>query len=161
MAIFAVMLAATLGMIEGGMGWQSAIPLLVIGGQRVHGCWQMIMTGLLQQRWLAENVLDHRLNSRTICMSPVSRFIDRTINDHVEHHMFPMVPHFSLPAQHDLTKHGLPPANPSIWQACREMYGAVLRQRREPGYHLRKEFPATAKPCREALHQAVPAGAVR
>ena len=51
------------------------------------------MTGLLQHGGLADNVTDHRLNSRTVYMNPVSRFIYWNMNYHVEHHMFPMVPY--------------------------------------------------------------------
>ena len=56
------------------------------------------MTGLLQHGGLAEDVLDHRLNSRTVYMNPVSRWIYWNMNYHVEHHMFPMVPYHALPA---------------------------------------------------------------
>lgn len=70
--------------------------------------------------------------------------------------MFPMVPYHALPRLHALIKHDLPPANPSIWSAFREMVPAILRQRREPGYYLRKELPPTARPYREEFHTTVP-----
>ena len=38
-------------------------------------------------------MLDHRLNSRTVYMNPISRFIYWNMNYHIEHHMFPMVPY--------------------------------------------------------------------
>jgi fatty acid desaturase len=78
------------------------------------------------------------------------------MNYHVEHHMFPMVPYHALPRLHELIKHDLPPADPSIWVAFKDMARAVVRQRREPGYYLRRELPSTARPYREDLHQAVP-----
>ena len=62
------------------MGWKAAIPLLLIGGPRIYGCWHFILTGLLQHGGLAEDVLDHRLNSRTVYMNPVSRFIYMNMN---------------------------------------------------------------------------------
>ena len=31
-----------------------------------------------------------------------------------------------------------------------------MRQRREPGYYLKRELPPTARPYRESLHAAVP-----
>jgi hypothetical protein len=31
-----------------------------------------------------------------------------------------------------------------------------MRQRREPGYYLKRELPPTARPYREGLHVAVP-----
>jgi fatty acid desaturase len=143
-------------MLIGGMGWKATIPLLLIGGPRIYGCWHMVMTGLLQHGGLAEDVLDHRLNSRTVYMNPPSRFIYLNMNYHVEHHMVPMVPYHALPRLHEVIKHDLPPPNPSIWHAYREMMGAVMRQRREPGYALRPELPPTARPYLDHLHRTVP-----
>jgi fatty acid desaturase len=71
----------------------SALPLMVIGLPRIYGAWHHVMTGLLQHGGLADNVIDHRLNSRTVYMNPISRFIYWNMNYHVEHHMFPMVPY--------------------------------------------------------------------
>ena len=156
MAIYAATLAASAAMLAAGMGWKAAIPVLLVGGPRVYGCWHMVMTGLLQHGGLAEDVTDHRLNARTVLMNPVSRWIYWNMNYHVEHHMFPMVPYYALPALHEAVKHDLPPPNPSIPDAYREMVRAVLRQRREPGYYLRRALPATARPYREGLHQTVP-----
>ena len=52
-----------------------------------------VMTGLTQHIGLAEDVLDHRLNCRTVYINPFSRFVYWNMNYHVEHHMFPMVPY--------------------------------------------------------------------
>ena len=64
----------------------------------MYGAWLHVLTGLTQHAGLAEDVLDHRLNSRTVYMNPVFRFIYWNMNYHVEHHMFPMVPYHALPA---------------------------------------------------------------
>jgi fatty acid desaturase len=114
------------------------------------------MTGMIQHGGLAEDVLDHRLNSRTVLMNPVSRWIYWNMNYHVEHHMFPMVPYHALPRLHALIRHDLPAPNTSIWDAYREMVPAILRQRREAGWYLRKELPPTARPYKEELHDVVP-----
>jgi fatty acid desaturase len=134
----------------------SILPFMLIGGPRLYGCWHMFMTGLIQHGGLAEDVVDHRLNSRTVYMNPISRWIYWNMNYHVEHHMFPMVPYHALPRLHELIKHDLPAPNPSIWSAFREMVPAVLRQRREPGYYIRRELPPTARPYREEFHEFVP-----
>ncbi|MFN0113506.1 MAG: fatty acid desaturase family protein [Paracoccaceae bacterium] len=156
MAIYAVTVLAALALLAGGYGWASAIPFLLIGGPRVYGCWHMVMTGLLQHGGLAEDVLDHRLNSRTVYMNPVSRWLYWNMNYHVEHHMFPMVPYHALPALHAAVKHDLPDPDPSIFAAYRGMWRAVMRQRREAGYYLRRALPPTARPYKEDLHRAVP-----
>ncbi len=68
------------------------------GCRRLYGRWLAVLFGLSQHAGLAENVLDHRLNARTIHMNPVFRFLYWNMNYHVEHHMFPMVPYHALPA---------------------------------------------------------------
>ena len=70
--------------------------------------------------------------------------------------MFPMVPFHALPRLHELIKHDLPAPNTSIWDAFREMIPAILRQRHEPGYYVRRALPPTARPYREEFHQTVP-----
>ena len=86
----------------------------------------MVLTGLLQHIGLADNVIDHRLNTRTVYMNPISRFIYWNMNYHVEHHMFPMVPYHALPRLHELIKHDLPEPNPSMWHAYREVWPVLL-----------------------------------
>ena len=146
MAVYALVVLATVIMLAQGMGWKSAIPVLLIGGPRAYGCWHFVMTGLLQHGGLAEDVLDHRLNSRTLYLNPVSRWLYWNMNYHIEHHMFPMVPYYALPALHEALKHDLPPPNTSLWDAYREMMRAVLRQRHDPSYAVRKALPETAQP---------------
>lgn len=138
----------------------SILPLMLIGLPRLYGAWHMVMCGLLQHGGLADNVIDHRLNSRSVMMNPVSRFVYWNMNYHVEHHMFPMIPYHALPQLHALIKHDLPAANPSIWDGYMEMIPTFARQLRNEDYYLRRELPPTARPYKEAFHNgegAVPA----
>ena len=130
----------------------SWLPLMIVGLPRMYGAWHGILTGLLQHGGLADNVTDHRLNSRTVLMNPVSRFIYWNMNYHVEHHMFPMVPYHALPRLHELIKHDLPAPNPSMWDGYREMMPAFLRQLRNEDYFLKRQLPPTAKPYRDEFH---------
>jgi fatty acid desaturase len=156
MTIYAGVAGTVLTMLAAGFGWASLIPVLLIGGPRIYGAWHFIMTGLLQHGGLSEDVMDHRLNSRTVYMNPISRFIYWNMNYHVEHHMFPMVPYHALPKLHEAIKDDLPAPNTSIYDGYKELFRAVMRQRREPGYFLRKELPPTARPYKEWLHKDVP-----
>jgi fatty acid desaturase len=151
MAIYAATLAVTL------LTW-SVIPLLLIGGPRIYGSWHMVLMGLLQHGGMAEDVLDHRLNSRTVLVNPVSAFIYWNMQYHVEHHMFPMVPYHALPRLHALIRHDLPAPNTGIIDGYREMIAALIRQRTEPGYAIRKVLPPTARPYRADLTDAAMAG---
>jgi fatty acid desaturase len=134
------------------VAFASWIPLMLIGLPRLYGCWHMVLCGLLQHGGLAEDVLDHRLNSRTVYMNPLSRFIYWNMNYHVEHHMFPMVPYHALPKLHEIIKHDLPPPNTSFLDAYRDLNVALRRQKTEPDYSIRKNLPPTAKPYREEFH---------
>jgi fatty acid desaturase len=131
--------------------YQTWLPVMIIGLPRLYGAWHNVLVGLLQHGALADNVLDHRLNTRTVYMNPISRFLYMNMNYHVEHHMFPMVPFHALPQLHELIKHDLPAPNPSIWHAYREMVPVLWRQLRYENYFLKRELPPTAKPYREDL----------
>ncbi|MEO0637071.1 MAG: fatty acid desaturase, partial [Pseudomonadota bacterium] len=67
----------------------SPVPLLLTTLPRFYGSWHMWLTGLTQHAGLANNVLDHRLNTRTVYMNRINRFIYLNMNYHVEHHMYP------------------------------------------------------------------------
>jgi fatty acid desaturase len=132
---------------------QSILPLMVIGLPRLYGAWHHVMTGIMQHAGLADNVLDHRLNSRTVYMNPISRFIYWNMNYHVEHHMFPMVPYHRLPELHDKIKHDLPAPNISILDAYKEIWPALKRQLRYEDFFIKRELPVSARPYREDLHE--------
>jgi fatty acid desaturase len=134
------------------LAWGSWLPLMLIGLPRIYGSWHMVMCGHLQHAGLADNVLDHRLNSRTVYMNPISRYIYWNMNYHVEHHMFPMVPYHALPRLHALIKGDLPVPNTSIFDAYVEVYRSLYQQRRNPAYALRKTLPASARPYRDEFH---------
>ena len=142
LAIYAVTIAAALVA-------QSWVPVLLIGLPRLFGAWHMVMCGWLQHGGLADNVLDHRLNCRTVYMNPVSRFIYWNMNYHVEHHMFPLVPYYKLPELHEVCKPDFPPPNSSIADGFSEMLPVLWRQRTDPDFHLRRPLPETANPYHE------------
>ena len=107
---------------------QSIIPFLLIGGPRIYGAWHFNMTGFLQHGGMRDNVTDHRLNTRTVMMNPLSRFIYLNMNYHIEHHMFPLVPYYNLPKLHEVIKDDLPPPNSSIFSAYAEMLPVIWKQ---------------------------------
>lgn len=122
------------------------LPLVFVLGPNVYGAWLMAIYGWTQHAGLAENVLDHRLNCRTIRMNAVHRFLYWNMNYHLEHHMFPLVPYHQLPRLHEIVKADCPEPYPSLTAAYREIVPAVLRQIREPGYYVRRTLPPNARP---------------
>ena len=130
------------------IGWSIAIgsilPLMYILLPAFYGAWMMPVWSLTQHAGLAEDTLDHRLNCRTVYMNPIIRFLYWNMNYHVEHHMFPMVPYHALPALHREMKPDCPPPyTASLWSAWREIVPAVLRQRKDPTYFVRRPLPET------------------
>ncbi len=114
----------------------SILPAMVVGLPRCYGAWHHVLTGILQHGGLADNVTDHRLNSRTVMMNPVSRFIYWNMNYHVEHHMFPMVPYHRLAELHDEIAQDLPPASSGILSAYRELIPVLFAQRANPDLYI-------------------------
>ncbi len=127
----------------------SILPLMFVGLPTFYGAWLQLLFGLTQHTGLAEDVLDHRLNSRTIYMNPLFRFLYWNMNYHIEHHMFPMVPYHALPKLHEAIKADTPPPYPGIFAAYREIVPTVLRQLREPGYSVVRTLPAGARAAAE------------
>jgi fatty acid desaturase len=125
----------------------SILPMLFVGPlPTMYGAWLHVLTGLTQHGGLAENVLDHRLNSRTVYMNPVLRFLYWNMNYHIEHHMFPMVPYHALPRLHEKLKPYMPRPSNGIIDAYREIIPAVLRQIRDPDWHLVPKLPDGVSP---------------
>ena len=142
-----IWLAIHLSVIAIALATGSLLPVLLVGPlPTMYGAWVHILTGLTQHGGLAEDVLDHRLNSRTVYMNPVLRFIYWNMNYHIEHHMFPMVPYHALPALHEDLKPYLPKPSASVFEAYREIIPAILRQRREPAWHIERKLPEGVTP---------------
>jgi fatty acid desaturase len=121
----------------------SWLPLCLFGPiPSIGGAWLYNFFGIVQHACLPENVLDHRLNSRTVLMNPVSRFLYWNMNYHVEHHMYPSTPYHALPLLHEAIRADCPPPYPSIWSAYREFLPALYRQWRDPSYHVRRPLPS-------------------
>ena len=129
---------------------------MYVGLPSLYGRWLAHFFAFTQHAGLAENVLDHRLNSRTVYMNPVLRFLYWNMNYHIEHHMFPMVPYHALPELHAgaARRHAgrrVRARSRRTGRSCRR----VLRQMREPEYYLQRQLPPTAKPFRPDLHRVV------
>ena len=130
----------------------SWLPLMYFGVlPTMYGAWLGVYFGLTQHAGLAEDVLDHRLNSRTVHMNPIFRFVYWNMNYHIEHHIFPMVPYHALPKLHAIMAPDLPKPYPGTIAAYQDIIGALLRQRTDPAWTIEPELPASAKPCQPAV----------
>jgi Na(+)-translocating NADH:ubiquinone oxidoreductase F subunit len=133
----------------------SILPLMFIGLPTLYGGWLMVVYGYTQHAGLAENVLDHRLNCRTVYMNRLNRYLYWNMNFHVEHHMFPLVPYHNLPKLHEIVKPDMPKPYASIVEAYKEIIPAILRQRTDPAWFVKRVLPTPTYP-NEAPAQAKP-----
>lgn len=123
----------------------SFLPLMFIGIPAFAGSWLMVVYGLTQHAGLAENVLDHRLNCRTVYMNRLHRYLYWNMNYHVEHHMFPLVPYHALPKLHELIKNDCPEPYKNIYDAYREIIPTLLKQRKDTSYFAKRILPANSQ----------------
>ncbi|SDY31111.1 Fatty acid desaturase [Jannaschia faecimaris] len=148
-AIYAVVIGLALWM-------GSILPFMLAGLPRMYGAWHHVLTGLLQHLGLAENVTDHRLNTRTVLMNPVSRFIYLNMNYHLEHHMFTMVPYYNLPKLHGLIADQVPAPEPSVWAAFQRLLPVLVKQLTYREAVIIPELPPGAAPYRAEVERLRP-----
>jgi fatty acid desaturase len=134
-------LVVYLGVAAACVAMRSVLPVVLVGAPRAYGCWHMVLCGITQHGGLAQDVLDHRLNTRSMRMNPLSRFVYWNMNHHVEHHLFPLVPYHALPALQAAIAPQLPLPSSGFVAALREVGTSLRRQRSEPDYALPRTLP--------------------
>jgi fatty acid desaturase len=117
----------------------SLVPLMLFSLPAMYGAWFMAYVAFTQHVALAEDVTDFRLNTRTIYMNPVFRFLYWNMNYHLEHHMFPMVPFHSLKDLHEEIRADCPPAYTSTLQAYAEILPTWRAQRSDSTHFVHRE----------------------
>jgi fatty acid desaturase len=123
----------------------SWLPVLFFPLARLYGGWLHQIFSLTQHAGLAENVRDHRLNTRTVELNPIFRFLYFNMNYHIEHHMFPMVPFHALPKLHEQVEACLPRTYRGLTDAFREIIPALIRQSKDANYFVLRELPGVAQ----------------
>lgn len=136
--VYSLIYLAVIGL---SMYWWSWWPLVFVGLPNFYGAFMIQVYGYTQHCGLPENVLDHRINCRTIYMNIIHRFLYWNMNYHTEHHMFPLVPYHQLPKLHEAIKHDLPKVYNSMWDAYKEIIPLVIKQRKDPYYNLVRKLP--------------------
>ena len=121
---------------------RSWLPLLLSIGPSMYGAWFMAMVALTQHVGLADDVTDFRLNTRTVYMNPVFRFLYWNMNYHLEHHMYPMVPFHALAGLHEEIKDQCPPTYNGTLAVYRELIPTLRAQLRDPAVYIHRPLPA-------------------
>ncbi|MEZ5410076.1 MAG: fatty acid desaturase [Acidimicrobiales bacterium] len=147
-----VFVALWAAVVVAAVATRSPVPLLYVGLPSFYGIWVMVFFGLTQHAGLQEDVLDHRLNTRTVLMNPFFRFLYLNMNYHVEHHLFPTVPYHALPALHREVAGQLAPPLPNTRAAYRELLAATARQAVDPRWEIpNRRVPELAGAGRSAI----------
>jgi fatty acid desaturase len=141
------------GMVVWSVVLGNMLPLMLVILPSFYGNLLVLLFGMTQHLGLFDDVLDHRLNSRTMYLHPVLRFLYWNMNYHIEHHMFPMVPYHALPALHQEMKGDTPEPTRGLFAALREVMMALLKQGKDPGYTIIRPLPATARPYMDGLDE--------
>ncbi len=131
----------------------SWLPLMLVGLPTFYGSGLHNLFSSLQHAGLVEDTPDYRLNTRTVHMNWFFRFVYSNMNYHLEHHMYPMVPFYALPALHEEIKDDCPPAYPNVWSAVKEMVPALIKQMKNPSYYIERHLPKGANPSPSFVRQ--------
>lgn len=131
-----VYLAIWFAVVAAAVAFRSVEPLMFVILPSFYGRWLLVAYGITQHAGLAEDTVDHRLNSRSIRMNRLHRFLYWNMNFHTEHHMFPTVPFHALPALSAATRADFPPQYSGFRAAYREIWSVYRRQRTDPTFFV-------------------------
>jgi fatty acid desaturase len=120
---------------------RSILPAMYVVLPRFYGAFFAQLFNITQHAGLAEDVHDHRLNTRTFLTNRAFRWLYCNMNFHIEHHTFPMVPYHRLPELHLAIRAQCAPPYPSVWAAWREVLPALRKQSRDESYHVIRTVP--------------------
>ena len=139
--LWVLILLGTIGL---SLYLSSWLPVLLIGPfPTMFGGSLRHLFALSQHVGLAQNVYDYRKNTRTIYLGRILGFLYMNMQYHLEHHLYPNVPYYHLPALHEAIKDRCPPAYNGLWPVLTEMVPALLKQRTEPAFYIERPVPVT------------------
>jgi len=115
--------------------------VIIINCSLTYAGWLVSITGLPQHIGMKPDTHDFRFCCRTYTCNWLIGFIYWNMQYHVEHHMFPAVPFYNLPALRKAIEHDLPPAPHGLVATWREIIEVLRRQHKDAGYYYVPEIP--------------------
>jgi fatty acid desaturase len=106
-----------------------------------YGGWLLYLCNNTQHVGLKDNVPDFRLSCRTVILNPFVRFLYWHMNYHIEHHMYAVVPCYSLGKLHKLIRHDLPQPPKGLLEAWKEILAILKKQKVDPEYQHAPQLP--------------------
>ena len=123
--LFCLIYLGIIALIASGYGWPLlwfyALPRL-IGGPI------MLMFNIIQHAEMQENSPSIVDSTRTFRTNWVGRFLYLNMNNHVEHHLYPQVPFYSLPKLHEAVAARTPAPDPGFWPTNLDLLWVVIRR---------------------------------
>ena len=120
LAVYALLIA----FIAAGYIW----PLMFVIIPRIVGAPAMQLFTILQHAELSENSPSILESTRSFRTTWLARFLYMNMNNHVEHHLYPQVPFYTLPALNEAVKDQVPEPDPGLWRTNLEVLSVVLRR---------------------------------
>ena len=112
------------GLIAAGLTW----PLWFYVLPRLLGGPVMLMFNLIQHAEMQENSPSIIESTRTFRTNWVGRLLYLNMNHHVEHHLYPQVPFYSLPRLHQEVAEQTPEPDPGFWRTNLDLLSVVVRR---------------------------------
>ena len=127
-----ILMAGYLGLLAWAIIGQSWLPLLYFFIPRFAGAFAVYAFITTQHMAMAQDVNDHRLCTRSMDNSWLSRVLYWNMNYHIEHHVYPSIPFHALPALREAIRDQLPQPSPGLIAAHIEIVRVILAQRTDP-----------------------------
>ena len=99
------------------------------------------LVAFTQHAGLARNIKDHRFSTREMHLNPILSFLYWKMEYHLTHHMSPTVPSYNLDKLHHHIKDHLPKTNNGLIDSYREIIPALIKQREDTSYFIKKDIP--------------------
>ena len=119
------------------------LPVLYFVLPKFYGKTLFTIVAFTQHGGLARNVKDHRLSTRDMYLNPILSFLYWKMEYHLTHHMFPIIPSYNLDKLHHYIKDQLPKPNSGLIDAYMEIIPAIIRQKENTSYFIKKDLPQT------------------
>ncbi|MCF7929685.1 MAG: fatty acid desaturase [Spirochaetales bacterium] len=120
---------------------ESWLPVLLFGLPRFYGAWLMWIFIWLQHVGMEENVWDHRRSTRSFRVNFFYSFLFMNMENHVEHHLYPLVPFHKLPALREKIEDSMPPPYRGLLRPSLELIPVLFRRRKDPAAFVERPVP--------------------
>ena len=122
--LFALVYLGIAALIAAGHAW----PLWFYVLPRLIGGPVMLMFNIIQHAEMQENSPSIMESTRTFRTNRVGCFLYLNMNNHVEHHLYPQVPFYSLPQLHAAVADQTPRPDPGFWRTNLDLLSVVIRR---------------------------------